>query len=112
LNFSAESQPENPLQIVDITDGLNYLHSMDVVHGDLRRDQVLVDEDGHAKIVDFGLAKVIDEGVDNKITTSIRFKGKYEYMAPELLLQVPPRLKATDVYAFGLLILEVFNAGI
>ncbi|KAG8945859.1 hypothetical protein FRC04_012219 [Tulasnella sp. 424] len=91
----------------EITDGMYYLHSRNVVHGDLRYDQVLVDDYGHAKIVDFGLAKVIEDGVDNKITTSIRQKGRYEYMAPELLLQTPPRLKASDVYAFGLLILEV-----
>ncbi|KAG8927522.1 hypothetical protein FRC01_007305, partial [Tulasnella sp. 417] len=93
--------------IVDITKGLNYLHSKNVIHGDLRHDQVLVDEDGRAKIVDFGLAKVIEEGVDNKITTSVRFKGRYEYMAPELLLQTPPRRKATDVYSYALVILEV-----
>ncbi|KIO15298.1 hypothetical protein M407DRAFT_35165 [Tulasnella calospora MUT 4182] len=93
--------------VKEIADGMQYLHSKNVVHGDLRHDQVLVDEGGHAKIVDFGLAKVIEEGVDIKITTSIRHKGRYEYMAPELLLQTPPRLKESDVYAFGLLILEI-----
>ncbi|KAG8945858.1 hypothetical protein FRC04_012218 [Tulasnella sp. 424] len=93
--------------VKEITNGMYYLHSRNVVHGDLRHDQVLVDDYGHAKIVDFGLSKVIEEGVDIKITTSIRRMGVYEYMAPELLLQTPPRLKASDVYAFGLLILEV-----
>ncbi|KAG8945860.1 hypothetical protein FRC04_012220 [Tulasnella sp. 424] len=107
-NMTLSDQRMNRWRLVkEITEGMEYLHFKKVIHGDLRHDQVLVDEDGHAKIVDFGLAKVIEDGVDNKITTSIRQKGRYEYMAPELLFHTPPRLKASDVYAFGLLILEV-----
>ncbi|KAG9045462.1 hypothetical protein FS837_006278 [Tulasnella sp. UAMH 9824] len=95
-----------------ITEGLAYLHSRNVIHGDLCYPQVLVDEHGTAKIVDFGLGKVIEEGVDTKITTSVRFKGRYQYMAPELFRRLPPRVKATDVYSYGLLILEVAAARI
>ncbi|KAG8989405.1 hypothetical protein FRB90_002248, partial [Tulasnella sp. 427] len=57
--------------VKEIADGMEYLHSRNVVHGDLRYDQVLVDGDWHVKIVDFGLSGMIEEGVDNKITTSI-----------------------------------------
>ncbi|KAJ7315537.1 kinase-like domain-containing protein [Mycena albidolilacea] len=88
--------------------GLAYLHSREMIHGDLKVQNVLVDASGRAVICDFGLSKIIDQ---SGYTTSC--VGTVAYMAPELFTVLDndnPRgartTKATDVYSFGLLGLE------
>ncbi|KAF8144356.1 kinase-like domain-containing protein, partial [Mycena galopus ATCC 62051] len=85
--------------------GLEYLHSENILHGDLRGyANVLVDEDGHACLTDFGLAIFIDSESSGQ---SSRRGGTIPWMAPELLLPSagePARAtRASDMWAFGLL---------
>ncbi|KAF8198717.1 kinase-like domain-containing protein, partial [Mycena galopus ATCC 62051] len=91
--------------------GLAYLHSVDIVHGDLRGGNVLVDNDGHARLTDFGLARFVDSNTSVSSTRS----GSPRWMAPELM--VPPagqpfrRTQASDVWAFGCVCCEVWTEG-
>ncbi|KAJ7751155.1 kinase-like domain-containing protein [Mycena metata] len=92
--------------------GLTYLHSRKMIHGDLKVQNVLVDASGRAVICDFGLSKIIDK---SGYTTSC--VGTVAYMAPELFTVLDndnPRgartTKATDVYSFGLLGLEIYSS--
>ncbi|KAG9033755.1 hypothetical protein FS837_002391 [Tulasnella sp. UAMH 9824] len=97
----------------EIVEGLGYLHSQNVIHGDIHNGNVLAtrDERGsiHPVYIDFGLSKLLEESYGERIiTSSIRQKGRMIYMAPELLLYTyPPRHKASDIYALSLLLLEV-----
>ncbi|KAG8900575.1 hypothetical protein FRB99_005965 [Tulasnella sp. 403] len=98
--------------------GLLYLHENSVIHGDLRHDNILVTNDGRAAISDFGLSKLVEgnspRSVTVDVTTSIECKGSKFYMAPELLVTKdhpkPKRSMAVDVYAFGILIIEIGGA--
>ncbi|KAG8960975.1 Eukaryotic translation initiation factor 2 alpha kinase 4 [Tulasnella sp. 408] len=96
-----------------MAEGLEYLHSNNVIHGDIHKGNVLAnrDETGsiHPVYIDFGLSKILeDSSGQTVITSSIRQKGYMRYMAPELLRYIhPPRHKASDIYALGLLLLEV-----
>ncbi|KAJ7247804.1 kinase-like domain-containing protein [Mycena rebaudengoi] len=88
--------------------GLTYLHSQELIHGDLKVQNVLIDASGRAVICDFGLSKIIDQS--GYTTSCVRTVA---YMAPELFTVLDndnPRrartTKATDVYSFGLLGLE------
>ncbi|KAG8897223.1 hypothetical protein FRB99_008353 [Tulasnella sp. 403] len=86
-----------------IANGLEYLHSNDYVHGDLKMDNVLLSEDGEALLTDFGLSKRLDPEIVT--STDIRLAGSFPWLAPELLMG-GKKSKESDVYAFGMMISE------
>ena len=61
--------------------GLHYLHSKKIMHRDLKLENILVDETGYLKIIDYGLAKTLQEN-----QTSKTFCGTPEYLAPEMVM--------------------------
>ncbi|KAJ7500320.1 kinase-like domain-containing protein [Mycena galericulata] len=100
--------------VCGVASGLQFLHETDVVHGDLKVHNVLVDKRGTPCICDFGISKLIDR---RGFTTSS--VGTAPYMAPELFFIVdadsweetsPYTTKSSDVYSFGLLVLEILTA--
>lgn len=109
-----------------VIDGLEYLHSKDVVHGDVRgvriinflslltltirmfQSNVLISNDGIPLIADFGLTFVIDH---TEFTTS-KIAGPARWTAPEILNppndeMEPPYSKQSDVFAFSMTAIEV-----
>ncbi|CAN6177354.1 unnamed protein product [Urochloa humidicola] len=90
---------------LDMARGLEYLHehcSPPVIHRDLKSSNILLDSDFNAKISDFGLAVTsgnIDKG-------SMNLSGTLGYVAPEYLLDGKLTEKS-DVYAFGVVLLEL-----
>ncbi|KAL5514576.1 hypothetical protein ACEPAG_1892 [Sanghuangporus baumii] len=103
------SIPERIRVLTGVADGLCYLHRHDVVHGDLKGDNIMIDMNYEPKIADFGLSKLIDE-VSSTVTmthTGNQF-GSVRWSAPELILQ-PGATLESDVWAFGMTILELFT---
>lgn len=62
-------------------EGLEYCHNLDIVYRDIKPENILIDIDGHVKIADFGLSKII-----KKKQRSHSFCGSPEYMCPEILM--------------------------
>jgi serine/threonine protein kinase len=94
---------------LDVTRGVQYLHCLPtpVVHGDLKPVNIFVDDEGCAKIGDFGLAKSFQETATG-LTTSGRALGTIPWVAPELInASLPCHTTNSDVWAFGFVILEV-----
>jgi serine/threonine protein kinase len=56
------------------------LHKKGIIHRDLKLENILVDMDGYLKIIDFGLAKMLDGGGMSKT-----YCGTPEYLAPEMI---------------------------
>ncbi|KAL0666008.1 hypothetical protein Bca4012_028712 [Brassica carinata] len=92
--------------IKDVASALAYLHHgwlQVVVHRDIKPANVLIDDKMNASLGDFGLAKLYDQGSEAQTS---RVAGTFGYMAPELMRTGRPTT-GTDVYAFGVFMLEV-----
>ncbi|KAI0929526.1 hypothetical protein AcW1_010014 [Taiwanofungus camphoratus] len=105
-----------PNLIIDVATGLEYLHSMRVVHGDLKGVNILISEEEHACLADFGLADVMyNHNTLNTVSTSSRNAGSVRWMAPELLdpehfqLATSRPTQPSDIYSFAMVMFEIFS---
>ncbi|EEB93189.1 hypothetical protein MPER_08195 [Moniliophthora perniciosa FA553] len=103
-------RPETNVEklLLEVSEGIEYLHSQNVVHGDIKGANILIDEEYHPRLADFGLTTFADTNGQN--TTD--HGGTLRWMAPELFSftgEPPRRTFASDIYAFGCLIIELFT---
>ncbi|XP_071912084.1 G-type lectin S-receptor-like serine/threonine-protein kinase RLK1 [Coffea arabica] len=94
---------------VGIARGLVYLHeecSTQIIHCDIKPQNILLDEYFNARISDFGLAKLLMINQSRTITGNIR--GTKGYVAPEWFRSTQVNAKV-DVYSFGVLLLEIIS---
>ena len=91
--------------ILQIASALHHIHHLGIVHLDLKPSNVLVSEDGRAKIMDFGLA------IESRQVLDRRIRGTLQYMAPEVLRQdrIDPR---ADLYALGMTLYETVTGAL
>jgi tetratricopeptide (TPR) repeat protein len=92
--------------VADVCDALHHAHTRGVIHRDLKASNVLVDEAGHPKIVDFGIARLLERDVSMTRTGSPL--GTLSAMSPEQLDAGPGEVDTrSDVYALGALAYEI-----
>eukprot|EP00756_Hemistasia_phaeocysticola_P021015 Hpha_TRINITY_DN15751_c1_g1::TRINITY_DN15751_c1_g1_i1::g.40784::m.40784 len=85
----------------EIALALEYLHAMDIVHRDIKPENIVLDREGHARLTDFGLAKM-----NFSKSTRRSFVGSAEYLAPETV-RGDPQTCATDWWSLGVLLFEM-----
>src|SRR6185295_9782516 len=92
---------------LDVLAAAAHSHASLIVHRDIKPDNVLVTKDGSVKLLDFGIAKLLEESAPSAEATELTREGGRaltpEYAAPEQLLG-DPVTTATDVYALGVLL--------
>ncbi|KAJ7759981.1 kinase-like domain-containing protein [Mycena metata] len=99
-----------PRLVYEIAKGLQYLHSQDIVHGDLKAANILIDDDNHVRLADFGMTRF-----PHTENASSDRGGSTRWTAPELLhppscgLYVYERTPASDIYSFGCVLLELYT---
>ncbi|XP_062161178.1 serine/threonine/tyrosine-protein kinase HT1 [Alnus glutinosa] len=86
---------------LDIARGMEYIHSQGVIHRDLKPENVLIDQDFHMKIADFGIA--CEEAYCDSLADD---PGTYRWMAPEMIKHKSYG-RRVDVYSFGLILWEM-----
>ena len=87
--------------IAQIIHGIGYLHSKNIIHRDLKAENLMLDENGYIKIIDFGLAKMLSP---NELAST--GCGTPEYFAPELMSD-QGYSRDVDWWAVGILIYEM-----
>ncbi len=91
--------------ILQIASGLHHIHHLGIIHLDLKPTNILVSDDGKAKIMDFGLAIETRQVFDRQI------RGTLQYMAPEVLKQDRVDSRA-DLYALGMTLYETVTGAL
>ena len=93
-----------------ILSGLAALHDAGYVHRDIDPTNIMLTEDGHVKLIDFGIAKKMSalSAGDRSLTLAGKFMGKAKYAAPELVVgDIQHQNQTTDIYAMGILLYEL-----
>ncbi|KAM6559832.1 hypothetical protein CsatA_029071 [Cannabis sativa] len=91
---------------LDIAKGIVYLHEeceTQIIHCDIKPENILMDDQNSAKIADFGLAKLL---MPDQTRTYTGLRGTRGYLAPEWHRNMAITVKA-DVYSFGIMVLEI-----
>lgn len=98
-------QPEHIVQfyIAELIVALEHIHLKGIVYRDIKLENVLLDADGHIRLVDFGLCKKLGERGRSK-----SFCGTEEYMAPEVIEGIGHNT-AADWWALGVLAIELLS---
>ncbi len=96
--------------VIQVCKALSYAHKNGVIHRDIKPSNVLIDTDGNALVLDFGIAKFFDKKGDNtNQTRSDLIMGTLEYMSPEQQTDTSSVTAATDLYSLGALMYELFT---
>ncbi|MFH1417431.1 MAG: protein kinase [Planctomycetota bacterium] len=88
---------------------VNYAHQRAVIHRDLKPSNILVDREGNPRVLDFGLAKAIDDVELTAVSASGQVIGTISYMSPEQARGSADLDIRTDIYSLGIILYEVLT---
>lgn len=94
--------------ITELCDGIGFAHKNNIIHKDIKPNNIMLTKDNTVKILDFGLAKVLHEGM----SFQTRSLGTPFYVSPEQILGDPkivPIDHRTDIYSLGVTIFEMLT---
>jgi serine/threonine-protein kinase len=110
--IARELKSQGPLPVakavdvaVQVADALACAHSHGVVHRDVKPANILLREDGHVKVADFGIAKA---GVGGDLTRTGVVMGTAKYLSPEQVSGNPADA-GSDIYALGIVLYEMLS---
>jgi len=107
LEYTRNHPDVNKLHLIQgAAEGLRYLHSEAIVHGNIKCSNILVSASDEACISDFGMAKVLEDVTNTAASTALTSAGSARWLAPEVIEGESPS-KESDAYSFAMTILEL-----
>jgi eukaryotic-like serine/threonine-protein kinase len=100
--------PEAVAYAIEIARALGAAHARHIVHRDVKPQNVLIDEEGSAKVTDFGIARTLDE---EGLTADGRVIGTTDYVSPEQALGHPVTGQS-DLYSLGIVLYEMLTGDV
>ena len=88
-----------------VAEALDYAHAQGLVHRDVKPSNIIVDDEGHATLTDFGLVKAMAEA---SLTSKGAIVGTPEYMSPEQA-EGKPTDKRSDIYSLGIVVYQMLT---
>jgi serine/threonine-protein kinase len=89
--------------MIELLDALEFAHEAGIIHRDIKPGNVMIEAGGHAKLTDFGVARVTDAGGDQgEATRAGAMVGTPSYMSPEQI-QGQPIDRRTDIFSAGII---------
>ena len=101
---------EDALRIArEAAQGLQYAHSHGVIHRDIKPENLLLTDDGNTLVADFGIARGVESGGDDKLTETGMVVGTPAYMSPEQAAGDKGLDARTDVYSLAAVLYEMLS---
>ena len=88
----------------ELVEGISYCHAKNIVHRDIKMENILIDDSKKVKIIDFGFSIVTEP--DKKLNI---FCGTPSYMAPEIVSKINYKGTPADIWALGILLFALLT---
>ncbi|KAF9779294.1 kinase-like domain-containing protein, partial [Thelephora terrestris] len=95
-------------KLLDVAEGVAFLHSLHTTHGDIKGDNFFIDHSGHACLANLGFTSVVHRASSVLVTVVQGYSPRWA--APEVLLNDDARYtREADMFSFGMTVIEVFT---
>ena len=98
--------------IAQVASGLAYLHERDIIHQDIKPDNILIDDNGSYQITDFGISTKARSTLRKSVLMGNNTGGTTAYMGPERFSREPDPVKASDIWSLGATVFELMTSNL